>query len=77
MFGNSAPKHPLEIKWFFLEFAQILTQQYPAYFLDTLFGAEQADSVQIGLLKHESCRIKELVSFLSCVVLCWAEGVTT
>lgn len=31
----------LEIKWVFLKFAQILMQQYPAYFMDGLFGAEE------------------------------------
>lgn len=49
----------LEIKWVFLEFAQILTQQYAAYFPDWLFGAEQCarwfpQTLQADFL-HESC----------------------
>lgn len=50
MHGSYAPKgHTLEIKQVLLKFAQILTQQYSAYFPDTLFGARVTLSIQVGL----------------------------
>lgn len=77
----------VEIKRVFLEFCTNLTQQYPAYFPDTIFGAEQDLSVQVGLLKTHSRLTfsskavgQETVACagdLLHVALCWAEGDTT
>lgn len=77
----------LEIKWVFLEFAQILTQQYPAYILDTLFGADQALEHPDGFTTTHSRLSFSMQTVgqetgvcadsLLHVTLCWAEGGTT